>query len=113
MKPCEVSLKCELCDSPSEYVDSVPNSQQGANHAGESGYRWQPLCWLHAGDRRFENTSRLSQILRCENQGLARLDRDRASGLCRCECGRLYFNHPKDVEYEFLNVLCDGSVVKL
>lgn len=37
-----------------------------------------------------------------------------ASGQCICtSCGKDYFGHPKDKQYEFLHRLCDGTRVKL
>ena len=114
MRPAEVKLACEHCGQPAEYCDSIPDPAVRGLHPSECGYRLQPLCWIHAVERREVNTSRVSQILRCEKQGIGRLDRDRAGGDCCCvDCGRKYYDHPRDVEYEFLNVLCDGSVVKL
>lgn len=38
----------------------------------------------------------------------------RASGLCVCPvCGKLYYDHPYLVGFEWLTLLCDGSLVKL
>lgn len=42
----------------------------------------------------------------------------RASGDCMCTCGKKYYDHPADYSQlfngsPFLNVLCDGSYVKL
>ena len=39
----------------------------------------------------------------------------RASGDCVCSiCGKLYYDHPYFVEpYEWINILCDGDMVKL
>lgn len=39
----------------------------------------------------------------------------RASGDCICEkCGKLYYDHDYFAEpYEFLNILCNGDLVKL
>lgn len=38
----------------------------------------------------------------------------RASGDCKCKCGKLYYDHPYFIEpYEWLNILCDGDLVKL
>lgn len=114
MKPCECSLTCELCSEDAYYCDSVPSGEQGANHPGETGYMLQPLCWLHGAERKREALSRVSQVVRCVRQGLARLDRDRCSGEMECaECGCNYFRHPHDEDHPYLNVLCDGSAVKL
>ena len=107
----EVSLKCELCDQPAEYADSVPDGNAGPK---DHQYRWKPFCWLHAIERRQVATSRVQPIARCEKQQLGRIDRDRCGGDCLCpDCGRKYYDHPKDIDFPFLNVLCDGSVVKL
>jgi len=41
-------------------------------------------------------------------------DFPRASGECVCEdCGEIYYKHPVDGRYPFLNVLCNGDRVKL
>ena len=38
----------------------------------------------------------------------------RASGDCKCNCGKLYYDHPYFAEpYEWINVLCNGDLVKL
>ena len=39
----------------------------------------------------------------------------RASGNCVCDiCGKLYYDHDYFAEpYEFLNILCNGDLVKL
>jgi len=38
----------------------------------------------------------------------------RAGGGVVCEaCGKTYYDHPQHNEFSFLNVLCDGTVVKL
>lgn len=37
----------------------------------------------------------------------------RASGLCVCSCGRLYYDHPMSATETWLNVLCDGQLVEL
>lgn len=116
MRSAETALTCELCPEPAVYCDSVPDpNQRGANHLNECGYRLQPLCWLHGAERKREvATSRVNQILRCERQGIGRLDRDRCGGDVVClDCGRKFYDHPEEVEHRFLNVLCDGSVVKL
>lgn len=109
-----VPLKCRDCDGPTEYCDSVPDpNKQGAN-LNECGYSLAPLCWLHAAYRREAATSRVEYVIRCESQNLARIDRGRASGDCLClDCGREYRRHSVDVDHPYLNVLCDGSVVKL
>ena len=38
----------------------------------------------------------------------------RAAGNCICkECGKKYSEHPEDPKSPYLNVLCDGTRVKL
>lgn len=117
MRPAETALSCELCGEPAVYCDSVPDpAVPGANHlpGAECGYRLQPLCWLCGVDRKQVATSRVNQLLRCEGQGIGRLDRDRCGGDVLCvDCGRKFYDHPEEREFPFLNVLCDGSVVKL
>jgi hypothetical protein len=115
MKPAETALTCELCGEPAIYCDSVPDSNTRGMNLGECGYRLQALCWIHGVERRQDvATSRVNQILRCEKQGIGRLDRDRCGGDVVCvDCGRKFYDHPQEKEHPFLNVLCDGSVVKL
>lgn len=72
-----------------------------------------PLCWTHKLRERMLGATRLGEAVACPTQGLARLDRGRSGGDCLCECGRKYYDHPQDADHPFLNVLCDGSVVKL
>lgn len=81
MRPAELSPNCELCGQPADYCDSVPDAGSDGNHPSEAGYRLTPLCWIHAVERRGVSTSRIREILRCESQGIARLDRGRASGV--------------------------------
>lgn len=115
MKRCECGLKCELCNLPADYADSIPDASIPSGHSrSECGYRLQPLCWIHAVDRRGHNTSRVQPIVRCESAGVGRLDGGRASGDCVCfDCGREFRRHPKCEDAEYLNVLCSGEVVKL
>lgn len=114
MRSGECKPDCELCGHPAVYADRVPDAAVPGYTPAEAGYRLQPLCWLHAIERREVATARLGHVLRCESQGLARLDRDRCGGGVTCEqCGRLYYDHPADRDYPFLTVLCDGSVAKL
>ena len=41
-------------------------------------------------------------------------DCNRAGGDCVCEvCGQIFYKHPVDGRFPFLNVLCDGNRVKL
>lgn len=112
-----VASQTEECGQPAEYCDSVPNPAAGSPHRHhEFHYRLMPLCWVHMIERKelVGNTARIEQLLRCEKQGLGRLDRDRAGGDCICpDCGRKYYDHPQEQEHAFLNLLCDGSVVKL
>ncbi len=108
MKPAETSPTCEMCCRRTEYCDSVPD--------GEGGYRLQPLCWLHAKERKLIATSQLQCILVAD--GVGHVDRDRAGGDVLCpDCGQKYYDHPQfDGEggtLRFLNILCDGSLVKL
>jgi hypothetical protein len=84
MRPCEIPTTCRECDRPTTYCDSVPdpaNSRQGDYPA----YKFVPLCFLHAVDRRSEHTSRVEPTIL--SQGVARLDRGRASGECGGACG--------------------------
>lgn len=114
MRPAETALICELCREPAVYCDSVPDHRLPGVTAGECGYRLKAFCWLHGAERKRVATSRVNQILRCEKQGIGRLDRDRCSGDVLCwDCGRKFYDHPQEIEFPFLNVLCDGSVVKL
>jgi endogenous inhibitor of DNA gyrase (YacG/DUF329 family) len=114
MRPAELPLDCALCGRPATYCDSVPDPNVPGLHSGEPGYRLTALCWAHAVERRGVATARVEPVLRCESQGLARLDRNRAGGDVVCDtCGRKFYDHPKDADYPFLKVLCDGSAVKL
>lgn len=103
---------CEECGLDADYCDSVPDASIKGCHPSECGYRYQPLCWLHAAIRREVATSRVRPILVFE--GVGYLDFDRASGLCVCpECGRQYYDHPQFKHAPYLNQLCDGRLVKL
>lgn len=103
---------CELCGQLADYCDSIPDASVPGYTPSEAGYRLQPLCWLHAVDRRRVNTSRVEALLVID--GVGHLDRGRASGECVCiDCGRLYRQHPRQPGAECLTVLCDGSLVKL
>ena len=114
MKPCEMSIWCHRCTRMADYCESVPDSSAPGVNPGECGYKWVPLCWLCAVERREVATSRVSEALICEKDEVLRLDRGRCSGLCVCEdCGKAYYDHPPVPEYPFLQLLCDGSVVKL
>ena len=114
MRPGECGLSCEECGEPAVYCDSIPDAAVPGYTPGEAGYRLQALCWLHGAERKRVATSRVYQILRCERQGIGRLDRDRCGGDVLCpDCGRKFYDHPEEEEFPFLNVLCDGSVVKL
>lgn len=107
-------MVCELCGEPAEYCDTVPDSRVTGTHPSECGYRLKAFCWLHGVERKSVATSRVEHLLRCESQRISRIDRDRAGGDVVCEgCGRKYYDHPQDIDYPFLNVLCDGSLVKL
>lgn len=109
-----VPLTCWDCGAPTDYCDSIPSASVEGTRRGECGYRLVALCWFHGAERKQVATSRVREVLRCERQGFARLDRGRAGGGCICpDCGRDYHRHPRDADYEFLNVLCDGSLVKL
>lgn len=68
-----------------------------------------PICWYcrAVGDLKAHH------LLRCESQGILRVDFDRAGRDVVCECGKKYRDHPADADYNFLTVLCDGSLVKL
>jgi hypothetical protein len=113
-RPAETALTCELCGEPAVYCDSIPDASLPRIHPSECGYRLQALCWLHGAERKQVATSRVNQILRCEGQGIGRLDRDRCGGDVLClDCGRKFYDHPQEEEHRYMNVLCDGSVVKL
>lgn len=108
MRSCELKMTCEYCDKPVTAADSLPFSH------GQNTRQWVGLCRLHAAHRRGVETSRVVDAIVCESQGIARIDRDRCGGGVLCEsCGLLYYAHPRDADYPFLNVLCDGSLVKL
>jgi hypothetical protein len=108
MRRAELNLTCRHCSEPVYMCDSVPDANS------ETGYRWVGLCWVHTIERRQVATNRINELVTCERQGLARVDRGRAGGDVVChECGRLFYNHPQDIDHPYLRVLCDGSVVKL
>lgn len=114
MRPAELTTTCEECGQTADYCDSVPDPSKPGANSNECGYRHKPLCWCHAAERRRVNTSRIQDLIYCEKQGLCRVDRGRAAGDCICgECSRDYRHHPHDIDHPYLNVLCDGSVVKL
>lgn len=47
-------------------------------------------------------------------QGYPAPESIRASGSCLCQvCGKEYRMHPRHYPHLYLNILCDGSVVKL
>lgn len=110
LKDGEVLPTCEICGKEAAYCDSVPDpTKQGVN-LNECGYRLQPLCWIHAADRRSVSTSRIEQAIVCGD--VARLFRGRVSGESVCpDCGQVYFRHR--AEEGSLRILCDGSLVKL
>ena len=112
MRPAEMSGLCEGCGQPADYCDSVPDARVSGYAPSECGYRLQPLCWLHAVERRQVSTSRVRDVYRDGER--AWLDRGRAGGDCVCDgCGRKYYDHPQFPPAPFLNQLCDGSLVKL
>lgn len=103
MRPGEVSLTCSLCDEPTERaVRSIDRVLI-------------PYCRTHGIVVTATNPLATHEyVVRCEGQGLARLDRDRCGGDVICtDCGRKYYDHPQDLDHPYLNVLCDGSAVKL
>jgi hypothetical protein len=105
---------CEDCGCLAEYADSVPDASVSGHTPTEAGYRWKPLCWAHAVERRQVATSRVTPIL-VGADGVGHVDRDRAGGDCVCmHCGRKYYDHPQArPDWPYLNLLCDGSLVKL
>lgn len=109
-----VGLACEHCGRPTVYCDSVPDPNRQGMNLNECGYRLQPLCMLCGWERKQVATSRVQHVLRCEKQGFARIDFDRASGRCICPvCGKEYYDHPQEPEHTYLTILCNGWVVKL
>lgn len=103
---------CEHCGGEAAYCDSVPDATVQGRTPSECGYRYQPLCWLCAVDRRQVATSRVEPIVVVD--GVGYLDRERCSGDCLCpDCGRKYYDHRQFPPLPFLNQLCDGSLVKL
>lgn len=106
MKPCEIPLTCCNCPEPVYMADSVPD--------GEGGYWWKGYCFIHAIERRQVATSRLTEVLLCQSQGVARIDYGRAGGDVFClDCGRKLYDHPRDLDHSYMTVVCDGSAVKL
>lgn len=54
---------CELCPEPAEFIDSVPDrSHDDYGRHGQFPYREQPLCWVHASNRRHVHLSRIRKI---------------------------------------------------
>lgn len=114
MRPAEMALACETCGLPADYYDSVPDAGVQGLTPAEAGYRLKPLCWLCAVARSIVTTSRLDLVLRCESQGIARVDGGRAGGDCVCPaCGKKFYDHPRDADHPYMTVLCDGTAVKL
>lgn len=117
MRSHETGLNCEICLSlgktePADRCDSVPAAGQTPHD--HNCYRLMPLCWIHGHERAQASTSRIHDLLPCPKQGFARVDRGRVSGEMLCpECDRLYYSHPRDADHPYMNVLCDGSAVKL
>lgn len=74
-----------------------------------------PLCSTHAGNLRLEDSMpRLYELMHCKSQGTCRVDGGRAGGDVVCKtCGKKYYDHPRDVDYPFMTVMCDGRLVKL
>jgi hypothetical protein len=109
----ETILTC-LCGRPAEYAHSVPDSTvAGLNHS-ECGYKIIPACFSCSMRLREQNTDRHWPLLRCELQGIGRVDFGVAGGGAVCEyCGYDYYHHLRDLDYPFMTVLCDGSAVKL
>jgi hypothetical protein len=112
MLPATTSPTCEQCGQEASYCDSIPDARIPGTHPSECGYRLQPLCWLHAAERRQVATSRVRDLVVLD--GVGHLDLDRRSGDCVCDvCGRIYHKHPRHRSATFMTVLCDGSLVKL
>lgn len=115
MRPAEVGIRCEVCGGPTSYADvAVCDASKPGYTPAECGFRTQPLCWLHGAERKRISTARVFDVLLCKGQGIGRIDRDRCGGDVNClDCGRSFRSHPKDLDHPYLNVLCDGSLVKL
>jgi hypothetical protein len=105
MRSCETKTVCEICGEPAEHCEAMLNIL-------EQHYRLRPLCWRHKVARQHDWPDlQMHQLL--IDGDIGRLDRDRCGGDCICdECGRKYFDLPQCRTFPFLNVLCDGSVVK-
>ncbi len=60
------------------------------------------------------STQRASEPVTKSHHASATPEFMHASGDCICQqCDRIYYDHPADVLEPFLNVLCDGTRVKL
>jgi hypothetical protein len=53
---------CELCGSPAEYGDFIPDAIVPGYAPSECGYRRQWLCRVHAVERRKTATSRVTAM---------------------------------------------------
>jgi hypothetical protein len=110
LKDGEMLPMCEICGEKAAYCDSVPDPTKQGINLNECGYRLQPLCWIHAADRRSVSTSRIEQVTVCGD--IARVFRGMASGESVCpDCGQVYYRHR--TEEDSMRLLCDGSLVEL
>jgi len=66
------------------------------------------------GSRKAVNPASEGYVSRFFLQIQAEPNCNRASGECVCEdCGQIFYKHPVDGRFPFLNVLCNGDKVKL
>ncbi len=66
-------MKCERCEQPARYEDSVPDATVPGTHPSECGYRRAFLCLVHALERRQVTTNRVKPLVlvcpRCRREG--------------------------------------------
>lgn len=84
--------------------------RRGASSAFLRRGRYVPLCvWCWHKSRAIAGRS--VGVWRCESQGIARVCTGRNGGATLCGlCGKTYAEHPRDKDYGFAAVLCDGSL---
>lgn len=116
MRRSETLPHCELCGVHAEYCQTVPDENAERRERNRSATRLQPLCFFHAVERRQQGSAHVAELLVVEDVG--HLDRDRCGGDVVCaDCGKKFYDHPQfeagGGAFRFLNILCDGSLVKL